>query len=212
MAHNGNWYPSVAPDNKYLYNGKEFNDDFGIDLYDYGARWYDPAMGRWTQVDQLAEVAPAWSTYRYGFDNPITNVDPTGMFERRTTAVDRAKQESLSYIDTGPEEKEQNQQASIDATIVNDTNLSTSQLASITYHTAGIYERQGFGAELFNFKILTGEQGRKVFTEKDLFIAIVNSSVGSTYGRPNPGNTEVLHNGKTDAWGGDGFCIICQSQ
>jgi RHS repeat-associated protein len=68
-------------ENKNLYNGKELQDDFGLDWYDYGARFYDAVLGRWHVPDMLADEAPSWSPFRYGFNNPINLTDPTGMFE-----------------------------------------------------------------------------------------------------------------------------------
>ena len=74
----GNWNGAKG-NNKYQYNGKEWNDDFSLGLNDYGARMYDPAMGRWNSVDPLAEKTSSWSTYVYAGDNPIKYIDPDGL-------------------------------------------------------------------------------------------------------------------------------------
>ena len=65
--------------NKYTYNYKELNEDFGLNWHDYGARWYDAALGRWWVVDPLLEITPDWSSYNYVENTPINAIDPDGM-------------------------------------------------------------------------------------------------------------------------------------
>ncbi len=66
---------SSGTQNKYTYNGKELVDEFGLNWYHYGARYYDPQIGRWHSIDPADECH---SPYLYCMDNPANAVDPDG--------------------------------------------------------------------------------------------------------------------------------------
>jgi len=67
--------------NKYKFSGKELQDELGLNMYDYGARNYDPALGRWMNIDPLAEKKFDFTPYRYAYNNPLSFIDPDGMLE-----------------------------------------------------------------------------------------------------------------------------------
>jgi RHS repeat-associated protein len=73
----------VPSENKYLYNGKELQDELlgsvNLDWYDYGARMYDPALGRFHTMDPLSEIYSYQSPFAYAANNPISNIDFMGM-------------------------------------------------------------------------------------------------------------------------------------
>ena len=60
------------------FQGKEWGADKGLNLYDFGARRYDPATGRWVSQDPLSEKYYAHSPYLFCAANPMKFVDPTG--------------------------------------------------------------------------------------------------------------------------------------
>jgi RHS repeat-associated protein len=90
----GYQYPQIKA-NKFLYNGKELIEDNGLQFYDYGARMYDPAIGRWGVVDPLADdpMQMNLSPYQYGWNNPTNLTDPDGNCPMCITALKGALQE-----------------------------------------------------------------------------------------------------------------------
>ena len=104
MNQEGAWMnDAVARDTKYQYNGKELNDDFGLNWSDYGARWYDASIGRWNGVDAMTEKMPHWSPYNYAFNNPISHIDPDGNEAKNTIFLDSQGNELYRSKDNLPD-------------------------------------------------------------------------------------------------------------
>ena len=78
MSKYGEWSKQGMSGNDYKYNGKELNREFGLGVYDYGARFYDPVVGRFTTTDRFVEKYPNQSPYHYAANNPIKFIDVNG--------------------------------------------------------------------------------------------------------------------------------------
>lgn len=63
------------------FTDQEFDSELG--LYYYGARYYDPSVGRFLSADSVVpdpSDAQSFNRYSYVLNKPITSIDPTGHF------------------------------------------------------------------------------------------------------------------------------------
>ena len=70
--------PFLGDTYKYGYNGKEKQEELGLDLLDYGNRNYDAALGRFITIDRYTQKYLDKSPYHYGANNPILYADKAG--------------------------------------------------------------------------------------------------------------------------------------
>jgi RHS repeat-associated protein len=88
------------------FTGKELDKESHLGLYYFGARYYDPEVGRFIGVDPLAEEYPGWSPYVYCLNNPLKNIDPDGRevvlgswLERTVNKVTGYKTDNLKRLE-----------------------------------------------------------------------------------------------------------------
>tara|TARA_Y100000114_G_C11741702_1_gene319317 strand:+ start:1 stop:1176 length:1176 start_codon:yes stop_codon:yes gene_type:complete len=70
----------LSKPNRYKFNGgTEFNTDIGLNWYETTHRGLDVTLGRFMQVDPMADMLTSINPYNFGFNNPIKFNDPTGL-------------------------------------------------------------------------------------------------------------------------------------
>ena len=135
------------PGQRYLYNGKELDEDIG--LYDFGARFYDPARAQWTTVDPLAEKARRWSLYTFCFNNPLRFIDPDGMFSTGIMFSDppmgEAFEEMKENFKTETRTHEENTHATADGNAATKALINGTDFQASSQYTNGDFNIAGGG-------------------------------------------------------------------
>ena len=185
---------SATDDNRYRYNGKELNEELG--LYDYGARWYDPAIAKWGQVDPLASDMPGWSPYNYVFNNPIAYIDPFGLSPYTYNwTTEQYEDEDGNHVDWQTVQGSIQQNATLDVLLYNDPNagtgLTTRNLTSFVNGVSSTMSLNGISDNV-NYTLLDDLDGvpQTAFdSDRTLFLALTNGSFGSAEGASRVNNT-----------------------
>ncbi|MFZ2900956.1 MAG: RHS repeat-associated core domain-containing protein, partial [Saprospiraceae bacterium] len=98
MEIEGPWQAATAPRADYLYNGKELEEDLGLNWYAYGFRYYDASIGRFTGVDPLAAQFAWVSVYNYAENEPVGHIDLWGLQKALSLTLVGKNSEGENYV------------------------------------------------------------------------------------------------------------------
>ncbi len=115
----------------YKFSSKELDEESGINWYYFGARYYDPVIGRWLSVDPLSTTSPSLTPYHYVRNNPLFFLDPDGIKEIKASNYARNNLIGLKYASgiTGYPDS--------DWQISNPNQLVCNEFVAIAYREAG---------------------------------------------------------------------------
>gem|GEM_PF-5550168 len=185
-------------DNAYKYNGKELNEDLGLNLSDYGARWYDAALGRWWSVDLLAFSTPTNSGYSYGLNNPLRFIDLFGLTAgdpgynydwNRKVYLNKDKEE-VSWSEVHNSIRGSAKLTTYVYNGIGEKNFSSNQLSKSLEYAVDIFQKNGL-AGVFSFEFIDEARSKQISLtgHHELYIGIIDVSSKI------PGNSQMNHLG-----------------
>ncbi|WP_333597085.1 RHS repeat-associated core domain-containing protein [Chryseobacterium flavum] len=163
LKHEGVNVLTGNPAYQYKYNGKELQE---TGMYDYGARFYMPDIGRFGTIDPLAEKYPDTSPFTYVANNPIKYTDPTGMWIDIKDGDNTYRYNNGKYYTQNAETKKWDVEASVKS-----DSYAGQILSALTSITGG--DENSFGSQYLN-----------LFANDDINTTIKDSSLnGSNAGK-----------------------------
>ena len=96
--------PLLGNNYKYKYNGKELQDELGLNMYDYGFRNFDPSIGRWMNIDPLAEKYITTSPFAFVQNNPLVNREIDGRYfdeknKKQAKKIEKAAEKQANKLE-----------------------------------------------------------------------------------------------------------------
>ena len=82
---------------KYRYNGKEYQDELNLNMYDMDMRQYDPAIARWVVMDPV--IHHSMSPYSAFDNNPVFWTDPSGAAPEIGSVFEQSGTSASSLLD-----------------------------------------------------------------------------------------------------------------
>lgn len=129
-----------ASSHPFRFTGKELDRQNGLNMYDFGARWYDVAgVPMWTSVDPLCEKNPSVTPYHFCHNDPINRIDSDGMDDYYTRSGDylgtnKEKTDNIYITDEGQYRKIEDGKFAINLssrTALNDAELDADAYSKI---------------------------------------------------------------------------------
>ena len=167
MKHKGYNNALTGRDHKFDYNGKEVDEDLGLNWHHYGFRMYDAAIGRFPSIDPISDQFPHVSTYNYAENEPVGSIDLHGL--QRVKVNGKIIKEELSGSKRTIQERMQVIRNTKRALRVGDGGFGSTNITGVVGRTA----RHASGVENSNFS----EEERNAFRHA-LFSATLQAEFG----------------------------------